>query len=102
GGEVFHAHAELERNIPFLRHRADESRLQIAAMDDPIRCAIALRRRLAERDAYDLPPAASRKHANARRCDDVGTQPIAEPEIEQETRGIGRELNAGAGFFEPP
>lgn len=31
----------------------------------------------------------------------MGPQPVAEPEIEQQARGIGRELNAGAGLLEP-
>ena len=28
-------------------------------------------------------------------------QPVLQPEIDQDARSVGRELNAGAGFLEP-
>ena len=46
-------------------------------------------------------PLRADKHADRLRRDDVRPQPIAEAEIDQEARGIGRELDAGAGFLEP-
>ena len=41
------------------------------------------------------------EHAQGCRRDDVRPQPLADAEIDQDARGIGRELDAGAGFLEP-
>ncbi len=100
GGEILHAHAELERNIELLRNRGGERGLQIAAMDDPVRRAIALRR-LAERDAHDFASAPPDEHAQGCRRDHMRPQPLADAEIDQDARGVGRELDAGAGFRKP-
>jgi len=99
-GEIFHTHAELERNVALLCHRGRERRLQVAAMDHPVRRAVALRRR-AERDADDFAAGPADQHAQCRRRGDVPPQSLAETEIDQGARGVGRELDAGAGFFKP-
>ena len=78
-----------------------ERRLQIAAMDHPIRRAVALRGSLAERHAHDFASGLGVEHAQARRRDHVRPQPVFQPEIDQRARGVGRELDAGAGFLEP-
>ena len=89
GNEILHAHAELDGNIELLIDGGAERRLQIAAMDDPVGRAVALRRGLAERDAHDFAAACRAPHAHRRGRHDVRTQPVAETEIEQRARGIG-------------
>ena len=41
------------------------------------------------------------EHAHRLWRDHVRPQPIAKSEIDQRARGIGRELDAGAGLFQP-
>ena len=101
GGEILHAHAELERNVELLRDRGDERGLQIAAMDDPVWRAVALlppRRAACARFRGRSAPA---KHAQRRGRDDMRPQPLAEPRSIRHARGIGRKLDAGAGFLKP-
>ena len=80
---------------------AAQRRLQVAAMDDPIGRAVALLGGRAERHAHDFAAVLGVKHAQGQRRDHVRPQPLAEAELDQDARGIGRELDAGAGFFEP-
>src|SRR5487761_1376045 len=100
GGEIFHAHAELERDIALLRYGGEEHGLQVAAMDDPIGRTVALLR-LAERDADDFAAGAADQDAQRRRRDHMRPQPLANAEIDQAARAIGRQLDAGAGFRKP-
>jgi len=78
-----------------------ERRLQIAAMDRPIGRAVALFGSSAERHAHDFAAAFGAEHAQALGRDDMGPQPLAEPELDQRARGIGRQLDAGAGLVKP-
>src|SRR5579883_2634544 len=70
-------------------------------MNDPIGRAIALRGCLAQRYMRDLTAVPGAEHAHRRWRNDVWPQPITEAEIDQHASGIGRELDAGAGFLKP-
>ena len=70
-------------------------------MHHPIGGAGAEARGLAKRQPDDF-AAASRAHdADGFGGNGAGGQPRLQPEIDQHTAGIGRELQAGAGFFQP-
>ncbi len=78
-----------------------ERGLQIAAMDRPIGRAVALLGVFAERHAHDLAPGHAVKDAQRRRRDGGRPQPALQAEIDQDARGVGRQLDAGTGFLEP-
>ena len=98
--KIFHALAELDRNVELPGEGGRECRLQIATMDDPKRRAIAMFG-VAKRHTHDFASGRGTEYAQRRRCDRERAQPILKPEINQNARGIGRELEAGAGFLEP-
>ena len=70
-------------------------------MDRPIRRAVALFGGVAERHAHDFAAAFGVEHAQALRCHHVRPQPLAKAELDQRAGGVGRELDASAGFLEP-
>jgi hypothetical protein len=77
-------------------NRGNQSRLQIAPMDHPIRSAMSPLRVVTERHAHDTP--AARAGANHQ---PVGNnhgrfEPIGNAEVAKNARRIRRELNAGA------
>ena len=65
---------------------------------------------MARRSAAAAPPSGMRtisrpllpdQNAQRRGRDHMRPQPLADAEIDQAARGIGRELDAGAGFLQP-
>ena len=81
-------------------HRLEQHRLQIAAMDHPIGRAVAFLGGGAERRAREHAGGLRVHHPQLLGSDDVALQWLAEPERDQDARGIGRELNAGADLFQ--
>ena len=83
-----------------LAHRRDQDRLQIAAMDDPIGRAVAANRVIAQWHARERMTTRGLDLDRGRR-DRVRLQPRLEPERRKNRHGIGRELDASAGFLQP-
>jgi len=98
--EILDPRPQPQHDVGTGAHRLRQCRLQVGAVDRPIGRAVAALGLGAERD--------SRKPAAARGLDrdrlgreHVGAQTFAETERDQDSRGVGRELDAGAGLFQP-
>ena len=78
-----------------------QRRLQIGAMHHPIGRAGARGRGFAERQAADFAAAARAHQADAVGRDRARRKPRLQAEVDQDAAGIGRELQAGAGFLQP-
>jgi hypothetical protein len=81
-GEILHAHPEPKHDVEVLHRRVAQRRLEVAAVNDPIRRAITLRRSCAKRNPHDLTAAAPAKHAYGRGRHYVPLQTIGEPEAD--------------------
>ena len=100
-GEILDPGAEVERDVGWARNRVEQHRLQVAAMDHPIGRAVALLDGGAERRAGEHAGGGRVHHAQLLRRDHAGLELLAEPERDQDARGIGRELDAGADLLQP-
>ena len=100
GREILDAGGELDRDVLRILRGIGERRLQIAAMDRPIGCAIALLGVRPKRNAHDLVARAAGHHADRLRRNHRGREALAQAERDQHARGIGTELNSGAGLFQ--
>ena len=98
--EILDPGAEMENDAGIGAHRLDQHGLQVAAMDHPIWGAVAPRRRRAERRAREHTGGARVDNPKLLGRDDVALQLLGEPERQQDARGIGRKLNAGADFLQ--
>ena len=89
--------AEAEHDVGIGAHRLQQRGLQVGAMDRPVGRAVAALGRFAEGRARQS--AAARGLDGERlRHGNGGAQPLAEAERDQDAGGVGRELDAGAGF----
>ena len=71
-------------------------------MNNPERRAVARRGHIAERHANDLASARGVEYAQGCGCNRNRAKPLLEFESHQSLAGrVGRELDAGAGLFEP-
>ena len=99
--KILHPHAELDADTEIFADRGSECGLQIGAMNRPIGGAIAGGRGVAERHVQNFTAIPGIENAQTFRHDDVPLQSFADAEIDKDARGVGRELDAGAGFLEP-
>ena len=100
GGDVLELATEPQLDIGIVIDVGLQRALQIGAMHHPIRRAGAKRGGFAKRHANDL-TAASRAHqADGIGRDRAMRKPRLQPELDQHATGIGRQLQAGAGFLE--
>ena len=100
-GDVLELAAEPQFDVRIVVDLGLQRCLQIGAMHHPIGGAGAEARGLAERQAGDL-AAVARAHD----VDGVGYhrgagEPRLQAEFDQDAAGVGRELQAGAGLFQP-
>ena len=75
--------------------------LQIGAMDHPVGSAGAEFGGLAERHPGDFAAGPRAQDVDGFRRDRAPRKRLFEPELDQDAAGVGRELDAGAGFLEP-
>src|ERR1700694_5027462 len=78
--EILDPGRELDGGVGIILHGVEQGRLQIAAMNRPIRRAVLRLHVLSERDAYDLASAARASDRDRLRRHDLLFQGIAEPE----------------------
>ena len=78
-----------------------QRRLQVGAVHHPIGRAGAKARGLAERQAGDLAAVARAHDADGVGRHGARRKPRLQAEFDQDAAGIGRKLQAGAGFFQP-
>jgi hypothetical protein len=98
--EILDPGAEMESDSRTGVHGLDQHGLQVAAMDDPVRGAVAPLGRRAERRAREHPRRARIDNAKLLGSDDMPLQLLGQAQRQQDARGIGRELNAGADFLQ--
>lgn len=79
--------------------RRQQRRVQVAAVDDPVRRAV-IALRVTDGDAGDVASIGRPANANALRGDDPRQQTVLKTEPDQNAGRIGRELNPGSGFLE--
>jgi hypothetical protein len=97
--EILDLGAELKRDVLRGARGRRQHGLQIAAMNGPIGRAVKAFGLVAKRDADDLAARAARHHPHRVRAHDRRPQSFAETEADQDTRGVRRQLYAGAGFL---
>jgi hypothetical protein len=97
--EILDPRAEPKRDIGVRAHRVDQRRLQVAAMDRPVRRAVARFDGLPERDVCKVAAAHGHDRDRVGRDGEI-SQPVLQPEREQHARGVGRELDAGPDIGE--
>ena len=101
GYDVFELAAEPQLDIGIVVDMGLQRRLQVGAMHHPVGRAGAKAGGLAERQAGDFAAAARAHDADGLGRDRARAQAILQSEIDQDAAGIGRQLQAGAGFLQP-
>ena len=96
--EVFEFGAEQEPDVDGGLRRGGQRRLQVAAMDGPVRCAVTAFA-IGQRNTHDLAAGAAVHHAHGMRRDHRGCQQVAQAEVDEDAGGVGRQLDAGADLF---
>src|SRR4029078_1190978 len=76
GGKLLHAYAQLKRHVESIIRRIGERRLQVSAMDCPVRFAVAPFGVVTQRDARDLTSGAAGHHADRQRLDGSRFDPL--------------------------
>jgi len=66
-GKILQTHPEPNHDVEVLYGRVAERRLEVAAVNDPVRRAVSLHRAGAKRNARDFAAAATAEHAYRRR-----------------------------------
>ena len=99
-GNVLEGCVELKVDVGIFPRPCEQGRLQIGAMDDPVRCAVAHQHRVAEREARNLPTAARRHYADVVRRDDAFEEVLLKPETDQDAACVRRQLDACAGLVQ--
>jgi len=97
--EILDPGAEMETDSRTGVHGLDQHALQVAAMDDPVRGAVAPLGRRAERRAREHTRRARIDNSKLLGSNDMPLQLLTQAQRQQDARGIGRELNAGADFL---
>ncbi len=98
--EILDPGAEMENDSGMGAHGLDQHGLQVAAMDDPVRGAVAPLGRRAKRRAREHTRRARVDNPKLLGSDDMPLQLLGQAERQQDARGIGRELNPGADFLQ--
>jgi hypothetical protein len=101
GGDVLELAAEPQLDVGIVVDLGLQRRLQIGAMHHPIGRAGAKGGGLAERQAGDLAAAARAHDADGLGRHGARRKPRLQAEFDQDAAGVGRKLQAGAGFLEP-
>src|SRR5262245_46728743 len=100
GSEVLDADAKFECDIKFAADSIAKRRLQITAMDQPVRRAETAFHFIAKRNAHNLAARAASHNPDALRLDCYRCETLAEPQRNQDAAPIGRQLETGAGLFQ--
>jgi hypothetical protein len=98
--EILHPCAKRNGDVRVGLYCIEERRLQVAAMDDPVRRAVTPLRRFSKRRARQHASGARVHHAQLLRQHHMRLQSVMKTKRDQDARGVRRELDAGARLSE--